>query len=40
MTLIGRSPRLRANNFLNWLMNTFDEDDDPVILAKQMIEKM
>ncbi len=34
MIVIRRSSRLKANNFLNSVLNTFDEDDDPAILAK------
>jgi hypothetical protein len=31
---------LKVDNFLNSLGNTIDEDDDLVILAEHMIEKM
>jgi len=40
MTITRWSPRLKVDNFLNSLVSTFDEDDDIVILAEQMIEKM
>ncbi len=40
MTLTRWSLMLKVDNFLNSLGNTIDEDDDLVILAEHMIEKM
>jgi hypothetical protein len=40
MILIGRTSKLQVDNFLNPLANTYDGDDDPIKLAKQMIEKL
>jgi hypothetical protein len=40
MNLTKHTPRLRVDNFLNPLAKTYDVDEDPVKLAKHMIEKM
>lgn len=40
MLLIGRTPRLKANNFFSPLVQTFDENDDRAVMAKQMINKL
>jgi hypothetical protein len=40
MILTIHTPRLRVDNFLNLLAKTYDVDEDPVKLAKHMIEKM
>lgn len=40
MLLIGRTPKLRVDNFLNPLVQTFEDDAEPSILAVQMIDKL
>jgi hypothetical protein len=40
MILIGRTPKLWADNFLSPLVGTYNEDDDLEILVEKMIEKM
>jgi len=40
MLFIGRMPRLKANNFFSPLVQTFDEDDDCVVMVEQMINKL
>jgi len=40
MLLIGRTPRLRVDNFLSPLVQTFENDVEPSILALQMINKL
>jgi hypothetical protein len=35
-----RMPILKANNFLSPLVQTFNEGDNPIVMAKQMISKM
>jgi hypothetical protein len=38
--LLAGTPRVWADNFLSLLVKMYDEDDDPTVLAEQMIEKM
>ncbi len=40
MLLIGRTPRLRANNFLSPLVQTFEDDAKLSILVVEMIDKL
>jgi hypothetical protein len=40
MILIGRIPKLQVNKLFSPLVGTYNEDDDPEIMAKKMIEKM
>jgi hypothetical protein len=40
MLLIGRTPRLRTDNFLSLLVQTFENDGEPAILATQIIYKL
>jgi hypothetical protein len=40
MLLKGRTPRLKADNFLNPLVQTFEDDAELSILVVEMIEKL
>jgi hypothetical protein len=40
MILIGRSPRLRADNYLNALTNVMDDGADVEVPATQFLEKV
>jgi len=39
MLLINSTPRLKVDNFLSLLVQTFDTNEDLTIMAKQMISK-
>ncbi len=39
MLLIGQTPRLKVDKFLSPLVQTFNDDDDLVVLVEQMINK-
>jgi hypothetical protein len=40
MLLIGRTPRLRADNFFNPMVHIFENDVEPSILVVHMIDKL
>ncbi len=37
MLLMGRTPQLKANNFLNPLIQTYYDDENPIVVTTQMI---
>jgi hypothetical protein len=40
MVLIRRTPKLRVDNFLNPLVQTFDDDGELTIMVEHMISKL
>jgi hypothetical protein len=40
MLLAGRTPQLRIDNFFILLVQTYDDDDDLVVIATWMIGKL
>jgi len=38
MILIGQTPKLQIDNFLNPLTKTYDVDEDPAKLTEKIIE--
>jgi hypothetical protein len=40
MLLIGQTPRLKIDNFLSPLVQTFNDDEDLVVMVEQMISKL
>jgi hypothetical protein len=40
MVLVRRTPKLKVDNFLSPLVQTFDDDGELIIMAEHMINKL